>query len=88
MTVTFQLPSDLEQSLRHEVQNVDAEAKEALLVELYRQGKLTHTQLSQALGLGRIETEGLRKKHHVIHDLPTTEEISEDLKNLRRLLGE
>ena len=87
MTVIFQLPSDLEQSLRHDLQNLDAEAKEALLVELYRQDKLTHTRLSEALGLDRIETEGVLKKHHVTHDLPTREEIGEDLANLRRLLG-
>jgi hypothetical protein len=86
MAVSFQLPSDLEQHLRHDVDDLDAAAKEALLVELYRRDKLTHFELSQALELGRIETEGLLKKHNVTEDLPTQEEISEDLTTLRRLL--
>jgi len=36
MAVTFQLPTDLEDELRSELLDLDAVAKEALLVSLYR----------------------------------------------------
>jgi hypothetical protein len=74
MAVTFQLPADVEQRLRAETPDLDAEAKEAMLIELYRQDKLSHFELSQALGLDRFETDGVLKKHNVTEDLPTVEE--------------
>lgn len=74
MAVSFQLPSELERSLRQDLQNLDAEAKEAFLVTLYRRGRLSHLALSQALGLDRFETEGVLQKHKVTEDLGTLEE--------------
>ena len=44
MSVTFQLPDDIEQQLRHDLAGLDEVAKEAALVELYRQAKITHHQ--------------------------------------------
>lgn len=74
MGVSFQLPIDLERNLRLDLKDLDAEAKEAFLVSLYRQGKLTHHALSQALGLDRLETEEVLHKHNVTEDLGTVEE--------------
>lgn len=74
MAVTIQLPADVELRLRTQNPNLDTEAKEAMLVELYRQDKLAHSELAQALGLDRFEVDGLLKKHHVIEDLPSNEE--------------
>ena len=86
MAVTFQLPADVEQRLRAETPDLDAEAKEAMLVELYRQDRLTHYELSQALGLDRFETDGVLKRHKVTVDLPTPEELEDDLRVLRQLV--
>jgi predicted HTH domain antitoxin len=86
MAVTVELPTDLEQRLRAEHPNLDAEAKEAMLVELYRQEKLSRYELSLALGIGRFETDGILKKHKVTTDLPTPEELEEDLRHLRALV--
>jgi hypothetical protein len=85
MAVSFQLPTDLEQELRTEVSDLDAEAKEALLVSLYRQRKLTHLELSRALGLDRLETEDVLHKHRVTEDLGTLEEYLADAATLERL---
>jgi predicted HTH domain antitoxin len=87
MAVSFELPTDLEKNLRRELGNLDHAAKEAALVELYRQGRLTHYELSQALDLDRFETEGVLKRHHVTEDLPSSEELDHDLKRLRKLVG-
>jgi len=85
MAVSFQLPSDLEQTLRHDLCDLDAEAKEALLVTLYRQRKLTHLELAKALGLDRFETEDVLHKHNVTEDLGTVEEYLAEARGLEEL---
>ena len=83
MAVAFELPFDIEQALRRDVRNLDQAAKEAALVELYRQDKLTQHELSLALGSSRMETEALLKKHNVTEDLPTVDEYDSALARLR-----
>jgi predicted HTH domain antitoxin len=85
MAVSFQLPADLEQNLRHDLKDLDAEAREALLVALYRQGKLAHYALSQAVGRDRFETEDVLHKHNVTEDLGTVEEHLAELRSLEEL---
>jgi hypothetical protein len=86
MSVVIELPDEVERRLRQQSANWELEAKEAMLIELYRQGKLSHYELSQALGLDRFETDGLLKKHQVSEDLPTAEEIEEGLNYLREVV--
>jgi hypothetical protein len=40
MSITFDLPAAVEQQLRREVTNLDVLAKEAAIVEFYRQGTM------------------------------------------------
>jgi hypothetical protein len=87
MALTIQLPSDIEQRLRADTPDLDAEAKEAMLVELYRQERLSRYELSLALGIDRFETDAVLKKHNVTEDLPTSEELADDLRRARQLLG-
>lgn len=82
MAVTIELPADIEQKLRQQSPDLNSVAKEAMLVELYRQDKLSHFELAQALRLDRFETEAVLKKHNVIEDLPTDEEYEEALARL------
>jgi hypothetical protein len=86
MRVTFELPKNVEQRLRQEFDDIHAATKEAALVELYRQGQLTQYELSQALKVTRPEVEAILQKHNVTEDLPTQQELAEDVSNLRRLL--
>ena len=85
MAVSFQLPTDLEHELRSEVPDLDSEAREALLVSLYRHGKLSHLALSKALGLDRFETEDVLRKHNVTEDLGTVEDYLADAETLAKL---
>ena len=87
MVVTFELPEGIEQQLRNEIENLDQVAKEAALVELYRQEKLTHHQLAAALGLDRFETEELLKCYAVTEDLISAEELKTQLATLRKLVS-
>ncbi len=88
MPVTFELANNIERSLRRRIGDLDQAAKEAALVELYRQDRLTHHELADALGLSRLETNGLLKKHNVTEDLMTTvEEFQRQADALCRELG-
>ncbi len=51
LNVTLDLPADLEEKLRRETPNLDADVKEAYAVELFRRGRLSHYELSRVLGL-------------------------------------
>jgi predicted HTH domain antitoxin len=87
MSVTIQLPPEVENRLRAESPNLESLAREVVLVELYRREKLSRYELSQALGLTRFETDGLLQRHHVTEDLPTSAELAADLENARRLFS-
>lgn len=86
MAVSFELPREIESNLRRSLGDLDGAAKEAALIELYRQGTLTGHELSRGLGLSRLETEAVLKMHNVIEDLPSAAEIEQDVDNLRRVL--
>jgi hypothetical protein len=88
MTITFDLPAEILERLREQGPDVNAVAKEYLLVELYRRDIITQYELSQTLGLHRLEIDGVLKRHNVTEDLPTNEELAADFENMRRLLDE
>jgi len=87
-TVSFQLPDKIEQQLRRELGDLDAAAKEAALVELYRQGQLSHGKLAEGLGVSRYETDAVLKRHNVTEDLLSREEFDQQVSSLRELLGQ
>jgi len=82
MTLSIHIPTELEERLRAQSSDLESEAKEAMLIELYRQDKLTHHELCLALGRERLEIDALLKRHNVIEDLPTTEEHEAALSRL------
>ena len=87
MSITFSLPTAIEEGLRAQFGDVAAVAKEAALVELYRQGKLSHGQFAEGLGVSRDEANAVLHRHHVTEDLPTVEEFDAQMGQLRKLLG-
>ncbi len=86
MTISFELPGHLEDQLRASLGNLDHAAKEAALVELFRQRMLTHHEFAEALGLTRFEADGLLKAHHVREDLPSPEEQQAEIERLQEFL--
>jgi len=87
MAINIEPPKRIEDKLRTDLRDLPAAAKEAMLVELYRQGRLTHHELSDALGLSRFEIDGLLKQHNVTEDLLTPEEYERELDGLGRLVN-
>ena len=73
MTLCIEIPSDVEAALRQQLSNLDEAAKEACLVEFYRQGHLSHYQLATSLGLDRYSTDGVLKRHGVMDDVTLDE---------------
>jgi hypothetical protein len=73
----------------HEIRvgNPDLEqiAKEAFLVELYRQHKLRHKQLAEALGLNRWKTEEVLHHYGVVDATPA--DLDREDAGIRRRLG-
>jgi hypothetical protein len=65
MSITFELPRDLELEVRGKGLDLNSEAKVAFLIDLYRRDQITHRQLGEALGLSRYETDGILKRHGV-----------------------
>ncbi len=82
MNISFEIPPDIEQDLRTDGADLSGEAREAFLVELYRQDRITHHQLAEAMGLSRLEIDGVLKRHGVSPG-PTLEELRAEIGSLR-----
>ena len=73
MTISFEIPQTIEQRVRTGGADPNREAKEVYLIDLYRQERITHDDLSEALGLGFHQTEQLIKEHGAGDDFTLAE---------------
>jgi predicted HTH domain antitoxin len=80
MKITVDLPDDVAQR-----PDPGREALEALAIEAYRSGALTHHQASQLLRVSRLEFEALLKRRHVEEHAYDVEDLERDLETLDRL---
>jgi predicted HTH domain antitoxin len=87
LTIHLTMPEELEHKLRTESQNLEADVKDAYALELYRQERITHLELSQMLGLDRIETSELLQRHHIYVGSLTAEDLEEQRKTCDKVLG-
>lgn len=87
LNVTLHLPADLEERLRREVPNLDAEITAAYALELFRRGRISHYELSQVLGLDRFETDAYLKRHKVFEGSLTMADLEADRQTLERVMG-
>jgi predicted HTH domain antitoxin len=84
MTISFELPHNIERRVRVEGADPGQEAKEAYLLDLYRRERISHDDLSEALGLGFHQMQQLIKEHGVGDDF-TLEEFEAERAVLRGL---
>jgi predicted HTH domain antitoxin len=87
LNVTLDLPAELEDRLRRESPNLAAEVKEAYAMELFRRGKLSHCELSQVLGLDRVETDAWLRRHQVFEGSLTMADLEADRRTLDRVMS-
>ncbi|HEY6851790.1 MAG TPA: UPF0175 family protein [Terracidiphilus sp.] len=80
MEITVHLPDDVAAHA-----NPGREALEALVIEGYRSGTLSHYQASQLLGLDRFEFDGILKERHIYDHAYDVEDLERDQETLRRL---
>jgi hypothetical protein len=84
MNVTFEIPTEIEEVLLSAGTDPSHAAKESLLVELYRERRITQRQLGQALGLNRYEVDGVLKRHNILLDL-SLEDFNAEVASLREV---
>ncbi len=80
MKITVELPDDVAQR-----PDPGREALEALAIEGYRSGALTHYQASQLLHLSRFELDAFLKARHICDHAYDVEDLEQDLATLERL---
>ena len=79
MKITVELPDDVAQH-----PNPGREVLEALAIEGYRSGGLSHYQASQVLGLSRFEFDGFLKARNIYDHAYDVEDLDRDLEDLRK----
>lgn len=75
MAVTIVLPRNLEHSPRQSPANLNEQAKEILLVAIYREGELTQHEFATAMEVTRHQADGIMKRYEVTEHLMTHEEF-------------
>jgi predicted HTH domain antitoxin len=65
MEVTLHIPDDIAKRLSAAGGDVSRRALEAIALEGYREQTLTLYQISEMLGLSRVETEDFLGQHHI-----------------------
>jgi predicted HTH domain antitoxin len=85
MTVIIDISPETEKILQAEWGDLNQAAREALIIESYRQGKLSLGQCSQILGKNLFDTEAFFRSRRV--ELPLTkQDIERDRECLERIL--
>lgn len=84
MSVTIDLPPDLESELSDGNTDAAERARELIYIARYVTGAMTHAQLADRLGLGRIELDGWLKSHNVPPTY-TLEDFESDMRTLDAL---
>lgn len=80
MKITVELPDDVARR-----PDPGREALEALTIEGYRTGALTHYEASQLLQLSRLEFDGFLKARNIYDHAYDLKEFEQDLETIRDL---
>jgi hypothetical protein len=83
MSITLNFPADVEHRLRKSVPDLDAEAREAVALDLFRKEKITHYELGQLLGLDRFQTDAFLKARGEFAQSLTHADVESDRRAIR-----
>ena len=86
MTVSFDIPKATEEALRAEWGDLERAAREALLVESYRAGKISIGLLAETLGVGVVEADRWLAERGVSLNY-SFQDLVADRKSLGELFG-
>jgi predicted HTH domain antitoxin len=82
MEITVDLPDDIAGHA-----NPGRDALQALAIEGYRSGKLTHYQASQLLGMSRFQFDGFLKNRDIYDHAYDADDFEQDLVVVQQLEG-
>jgi predicted HTH domain antitoxin len=85
LTVNLTLPPALEKRIRDEFVNLDKDVTEAYVLQLFREGRLSHFELSEVLHLDRFQTDAYLKQRGVFEGSPTMADLEADRATLEEL---
>jgi predicted HTH domain antitoxin len=85
MTLALELPDAWRVLLGLDSADAETRAREMLVLEGYREGRLSRGQAAEMLGLGFHEAEAIFKKYGV-EQQPSWDEQEEDARAIRSLL--
>lgn len=83
-TVEISVPDRLIKALGAEPAQLPRQTLEALIVQAYRKGRLSHGEVGELLGLDRFATDGFLKEAQAFRPRES-EEFASDLERLRRV---
>jgi hypothetical protein len=83
-TVEILVPDALVKALGAEPDELPRQTLEALIVQAYRKGQITHAQVGELLGLERFETDAFLKDAQAFRTCEG-EEFASDLERLRHM---
>jgi hypothetical protein len=83
-TIEISVPDTLVKALGAEPAQLPRQTLEALIIQAYRKGQITHMQVGELLDLGRWETDSFLKDAQAFR-AHESEEFSLDLERLRGL---
>lgn len=84
MTLVLELPDSWKQLLGLDTADAAGRAREMLVIEGYREGKLSRGQAAEMLGLGFHEAENLFKRYGA-NQQPTWDELEQGAQAFRSL---
>ena len=87
LNVMFDLPPGVEEKLRRETPDLEADVREAYALELFRRGTLSHYEFSCVLGLDRSATDAYLQRHHVFEGSLTMADLEADRQTLARAMS-
>jgi len=83
-TVEISVPDALIKALGAAPEELPRQTLEALIVQAYRKGQITHAQVGELLDLDRFEIDGFLKNAQAFR-ARESEEFASDLEHLRRI---
>ena len=84
MAIAFEIPKELEESLKQELGDLSRAAKEAFLVSAYQTGSLSLGELAEALGFGVLQAQEWLSRRSVPLNY-SKEDLDLDRQTLERL---
>ena len=87
MPVTLEMPFEMEQRLREQNPNFDAEVREAVALDLFRKEKIGIYEFRLMLGLTRSEANAFLVDREEWAQSLTLEELESDLRNHEKMMA-